>query len=527
MKKFLIILLFLPIIGFGQQWEQFYGGNSYDSGSSVKETLDLGFIITGSTESFSNVSSNLYLIKTDSLGDTLWTKTVGENIHNEYGIEVIETNDSSYVVFGFEHNGNGKTAILIKFNQLGDTVWHHSYYSEEDTKQEFLEKTTDNGFIFGGGYNEDGILIKTNSIGTVEWTLNLAYGEESTVTSVKEINNGYIILEEVEGILGQDVPRIVKVSSNGEIIWEQIFEEFINVCEEIQQTTDQGYLIVGGNSLLKIDSLGGFEWGQPISDNNFNFRDLSRTNDGGFVLLGYNNLIKKIDELGAQQWSIELNASGSLYSIQQTTDLSYVLLGNSYSGENTDVYMVKIDSIGSIMSWNCEGFSCIDPGDGSGFYSSLVDCESLCIKLPSESWDCISDICTDPGDGSGIHSTLLDCQNTCVLDTWSCELGACVEVSDGSGFLTIEECELFCTPLSSWDCVGGSCIDPTDGSGFYSNLADCETECITSSITGLNKANKKLKKITDLLGQEIPIRKNTPMFYFYDDSSVEKRIILE
>ena len=151
MKKFLIILLFLPIIGFGQQWEQFYGGNSYDSGSSVKETLDLGFIITGSTESFSNVSSNLYLIKTDSLGDTLWTKTVGENIYNEYGIEVIETNDSSYVVFGFEHNGNGKTAILIKFNQLGDTVWHHSYYSEEDTKQEFLEKTTDNGFIFLGG----------------------------------------------------------------------------------------------------------------------------------------------------------------------------------------------------------------------------------------------------------------------------------------------------------------------------------------------------------------------------------------
>ena len=518
------------MIGFGQEWEQFYGGDSYDYGNSVKETLDLGFIITGSTASFSNVSNDLYLIKTDSLGDTLWTKTFGENIYNESGVEVIETNDSSYVVFGGKHNANGKTAILTKFNQLGDTVWHHSYYGEEDTKHEFLEKTTDNGFIFGGGCDEDGILIKTNSIGNVEWTLNLAYGsEESKVTSAKEINNGYIILEEVEGILGQNVPRIVKVSSNGEIIWEQILEEFSSASEDIQQTTDQGYLIAGFNSLLKIDSLGGFEWEQPISDNSFNFRDLSRTNDSGFVLLGNNTNgsipIIKIDELGAQQWSIELNPSSAtvLYSIQQTTDLSYVLLGESYG----DVYMLKIDSIGSIVSWNCDDFSCVDPGDGSGFYSSLLDCESLCVEPTSESWDCINDICTDPGDGSGIHSTLSDCQNTCFLDTWSCELGACVEVSDGSGFLTIEECELFCTPLSSWDCVGGSCIDPTDGSGFYSTLVDCEAECITSSITGLNKANKKLKKITDLLGQEIPIRKNTPMFYIYDDGTVEKKIIIE
>jgi len=39
--------------------------------------------------------------------------------------------------------------------------------------------------------------------------------------------------------------------------------------------------------------------------------------------------------------------------------------------------------------------------------------------------------------------------------------------------------------------------------------------------------SKKLKNITDLLGQEIPMRKNTPMFYIYDDGTVEKRIVIE
>lgn len=44
-------------------------------------------------------------------------------------------------------------------------------------------------------------------------------------------------------------------------------------------------------------------------------------------------------------------------------------------------------------------------------------------------------------------------------------------------------CEAVCTPLPSWDCVTGGCVDPADGSGFYSSLADCETDCHTSSLT--------------------------------------------
>lgn len=54
----------------------------------------------------------------------------------------------------------------------------------------------------------------------------------------------------------------------------------------------------------------------------------------------------------------------------------------------------------------------------------------------------------------------------------------------------------------------------------------CQSPSV-SSITDPNKPTKKLKKITNLLGQEIPIRKNTPMFYIYDDGSVEKKVIIE
>ena len=42
-----------------------------------------------------------------------------------------------------------------------------------------------------------------------------------------------------------------------------------------------------------------------------------------------------------------------------------------------------------------------------------------------------------------------------------------------------------------------------------------------------SKKSKKLNKITDVLGQETPYRKNTNLFYIYDDGTVEKRIIIE
>ena len=45
MKKLLLILVCLPLIGFGQVWEQII--NSVSSGESIHQTNDGGYIITG------------------------------------------------------------------------------------------------------------------------------------------------------------------------------------------------------------------------------------------------------------------------------------------------------------------------------------------------------------------------------------------------------------------------------------------------------------------------------------------------
>src|ERR1019366_6075311 len=58
-------------------WTKTYGGSSTDYGYDVQLTSNGGFVITGITRSFGAGWFDVYLIKTDSLGDTLFTKTFG------------------------------------------------------------------------------------------------------------------------------------------------------------------------------------------------------------------------------------------------------------------------------------------------------------------------------------------------------------------------------------------------------------------------------------------------------------------
>ena len=67
----------------------------------------------------------------------------------------------------------------------------------------------------------------------------------------------------------------------------------------------------------------------------------------------------------------------------------------------------------------------------------------------------------------------------------------------------------------------------TDVNGCIGDTASYEvTDMHTSIIETINTA-KKLLMITDMLGQETPYRRNTPLFYIYDDGTVEKRIVIE
>jgi hypothetical protein len=153
-------------------WSKTYHGSIYESGAFIQQTTDEGYIITGATNSFGAGNSDIYLLKIDSVGDTLWTKTYG-GANIDLGNQVQQTSDGGYVVIGSTYivNPDNNYALLIKTDSYGDTLWTRSFRSGNFDAGYSVQQTVDGGYIITGSA-EDSVtlnpivyLIKTNAIG--------------------------------------------------------------------------------------------------------------------------------------------------------------------------------------------------------------------------------------------------------------------------------------------------------------------------------------------------------------------------
>jgi hypothetical protein len=101
-------------------WSKNIGDGNYESGSSVAQTHDGGYIITGYTISYGNGAKDIWLVKTDNAGNEEWNYTFG-GIFNEEGNQILQTLSGGYVIVGYtESRGSGQKDVkLIKTSPSG------------------------------------------------------------------------------------------------------------------------------------------------------------------------------------------------------------------------------------------------------------------------------------------------------------------------------------------------------------------------------------------------------------------------
>ena len=171
-------------------WTKEYGDGEIslsDRGRCVRQSTDGGYIIVGYTDK----GSGVWLLKTDPQGDTTWTKLYGDQLVGE-GHSVLETSDGGYILVGSHVVTTSFTAFparsnlwLLKTNNQGDTLWTRLYGNEETEDLGYcVQQTVDEGYIITGRLGYDLYLLRTDSLGL------LGIKEEPVV---KEIRNWRIL----------------------------------------------------------------------------------------------------------------------------------------------------------------------------------------------------------------------------------------------------------------------------------------------------------------------------------------------
>jgi hypothetical protein len=383
---FLTIFIFFQSSSFAQApdtlWTKTFGGVYVDVGHSVQETTDGGYIITGLINGLSPGYANVWLIKTDSSGDTLWTKSYGGNLE-DYARSVKQTTNGGYIIAGNTQSfGAGLNDFwLIRTDASGDTLWTKTFGGTSYEECFSIQKTMDGGYIlvgetfsFSAGLG-DVWLIKTNASGDTLWTKIFGNSYWDGGRSVQQtLDGGYIIvgvINSIGGANGGDV-WLIKTDSSGDTLWTKTYgrnlEDWGN---SIKQTTDGGYIIAGCIDafgagftsdiwLIKTDAYGDTLWTKIFGGSNFDVANsVQQTADGGYIITGLRDSYDGVS--GGYVWLLRTDASGDTlwtktyggsgtnqdagHSVHQTTDGGYIITGFTESGGagNGDVWLIKLE----------------------------------------------------------------------------------------------------------------------------------------------------------------------------------------
>lgn len=289
-------------------WTKIYGGMSDDYCRSVQQTTDEGYIIVGSTFSFGAGVGDVWLLRTESSGDTLWTKTFGGTNHDA-GNSVQQTTDGGYIIAGSTRSyGAGNSDVyLIKTDATGDTLWTKTFGGADYDYGNSVQQTTDGGYIIAGstppldaGGAGDIWLIKTDSSGDTLWTKTYGGIHTDFGYSVQQtIDGGYIIVGYTNSFgAGNDDVWIIRTNSSGDTLWTKTFGgSYYDEGRSVQQTTDGGYIVVGSTNsygaghydiwLLRTDSSGDTLWTKTYGGIHQDFGySVQQTTDGGYIVGG-------------------------------------------------------------------------------------------------------------------------------------------------------------------------------------------------------------------------------------------------
>jgi len=391
--SFLPYLLAIVLLSFLNQstsaqykFESTYGGFNFEKGTSIKTTSDGGYIITGSTTSFSS-DQDMYLVKIDKYSNIQWSKVYHHLGYEEKIHGVQQALSGDYYLSGTIEGGFGfLDDLIMKVDSVGNIIWSKVFGGIEADDLRDIAITSSGEILvagqnasFGAGAKEIQA-IKLTDGGDVKWAK--AYGniwEEFGAIIIQLDDGNYAFLGATDISGYYDVrPLLIKIDSLGNLIWAKIYPGYIEDWGRYAiKTQSDGFLLLGdtrsyglGGSMdiyvINTDSDGNVVWAKAyggigdetgrgaVQDNEGNYIITGFTNS--FGLGGYDAYLMKITSGGDLVWFYTYGGSSNdyAYKMAQTSDSGYVMIGGNSSNSlgDEDLLLIKVDKFGSSTCQN-------------------------------------------------------------------------------------------------------------------------------------------------------------------------------
>jgi hypothetical protein len=268
---------------------------AYLTPRDIQETQDHGFILTGIVRYLPDDqggSQDVVLIRTDSLGNELWFKTLG-GAGQQQGYSVAVCDDGGFIVAALD----GKEVWIIRTDSMGTMLWERFYGSTVwgNAGPQRILQTRDGGYIFASGWGTDDFGIndwvyrpwiqKLDAQGDSLWSwfsnTNAYEGYESYITDIIQQNDGSFIAVGQEPTVNpidsslqyKKQGMILKLTSEGDSVWQHHYyhpqasnKDASHYLYRVRPTPDGGYVAAGYLALpdtgtqdswvIKVDSNG-------------------------------------------------------------------------------------------------------------------------------------------------------------------------------------------------------------------------------------------------------------------------------
>lgn len=382
MNKFYLLLLALfTSIGLSAQpaicFEKTFGTPStQDTGNSLIELADGNLLFVG-TSNVESKGSEIYLAKTDTDGNEIWSKTYGTET-NETGIAVQELEDGSLMVGGTTeiaeyHNGSflnyDKYLFLVKTNNNGEEIWSKSISVSHSTSIDISFNADGSLLTIGNGK----LMLKVDAEGNQVWRKNTPTNTLRDLQSVRGVDETGFLITGTEYIYQSNTQyrtaQTVKIDSEGNLLWSATIEGVNGWVGKDAIFMENGDCVMlanayqGGNSIMiqRVDESGQVIWTKEhqLSDKYINGQRLLESSNGDLYVVGEGRISTSNRN---DAFILQLNSEGEKISVSNynhgTADLGkniiesengeLLLVGNtrSFNGTGLDLLAMKVTSTG-------------------------------------------------------------------------------------------------------------------------------------------------------------------------------------